>query len=94
MIWAFLLSSVLTVNQSTPYPLRVMGEASAVRSLVDIMNREAYPASPVEARLINAQTKEYGIHLIQNLDSSGYAKRENRFPMRAELFTGRLNKSF
>jgi hypothetical protein len=76
------------------YPLRVTGDVSAVQRLVKIMNREAYPASPVEAQLINAQTKEYGIHLIQKLDNQGYAKRENRFQCALNYLLGDSSKRF
>jgi hypothetical protein len=94
MICSLLLHSVLTLHPSQSYPLRVTGDVSAVQGLVKIMNSEAYPASPVEAQLINAQTKEYGIHLIQNLDNQGYAKRENRFECALNYLLGDSSKTF
>lgn len=95
MLWALLLlQSILVSTPATSYPLRVTGEASAVQRLVQIMNHEAYPASPVEARLLNEQTKEYGIHLVQKLNDEGYAKRENRFRCALNYLLGDSSKTF
>jgi hypothetical protein len=94
MIWSLILSSIFTLHSSTPYPLRVTGEASAVQRLVQIINCEAYPSLPVEAQLINAQTNEYGIHLIQKLDDQGYAKRENRYRCALNYLFGDPSKTF
>jgi hypothetical protein len=93
-ICSLLLHSILTLDLSPSYPLRVKGEVSAVQGLVQILNSEAYPASPVEAQLINAQTNEYGIHLIQKLDNQGYAKRENRFRCALNYLLGDSSKNF
>jgi hypothetical protein len=94
MIWSLLLHSILTLNVSTPYPLRVTGTASSVQGLVRIMNSEAYPAAPVEAHLINARTKEYGIRLTQKLGDQGYAKRENRFKCALNYLLADSSKRF
>jgi hypothetical protein len=94
MIWSMVFHSILILDLSQSYPLRVTGEVSAVQGLVQIMNREAYPDSPVEARLINTQTKEYGIHLAQTLDHPGYAKRENRFQCALNYLLGDSSKTF
>jgi hypothetical protein len=94
MTWSLLLASILTLNLSNPYPLRVTGEISAVQRLVDILNCEAHPASPVEAELINAETKEYGIYLTRKLDDTGYAKRENRYKCALNYLLGDSSKTF
>jgi hypothetical protein len=94
MILTVLLSSILVLHPSSSFPLRVTGEASAVQKLVDIMNCEAYPALPVEGRLINAETKEYGIRLTRKLDKSGYADRQNRFQCALNYLLGDSTKVF
>jgi hypothetical protein len=94
MICSLLLHSILAFDLSQSYPLRVAGEVSAVQGLVQILNSEAYPAAPVEAQLLNAQTKEYGIHLIQKLDNQGYANRENRFQCALNYLLGDSSKTF
>lgn len=58
------------------------------------MNSEAYPASPVEARLIDVRTKEYGIRLTQKLSDQGYAKRENRYKCALNYLLADSSKSF
>jgi hypothetical protein len=93
-MWSLLLLSLLIPNPSKSYPLRVTGEYSSVEELVRIMNYEAYPASPVEAQLINAQTKEYGIHLVQKLANPGYTTRENRFQCALNYLLGDSSKTF
>jgi len=94
MVWSLLLNSILTLSPSKPYPLRVTGEVSAVQGLVQILNSEAYPAPLVKAQLINAQTKEYGIYLIQKLDNQGLATRENRFQCALNYLLGDSSKTF
>lgn len=105
MFWSILLHSILIVGPSTTlsdpsypsnsqYPLKVTGKESAVQGLVRIMNREAYPASPVEATLINPLTREYGIHLVQKLRDGGYSKRENRFQCALNYLLADSSKAF
>jgi len=90
-----LVCSLFTPDISkTSYPLRVTGRASAVEALVRIINHEVYPVAPVEAKLINAQTKEYGIRLIHKLDDAGIAKRENRFRCVLNYMLGDSSKIF
>jgi hypothetical protein len=94
MIWPLLLHSILTLIPSKSYPLRVTGEVSAVQGLVNILNSEVHPVVLVGAELINAKTKEYGIHLIQKLDSQGYGKRENRFKCALNYLLGDSSRTF
>jgi hypothetical protein len=94
IIGPLLLHSILILNLSGHYPLRVTGELSVVQGLVQILNDEAYDKSPVEARLINAQTNEYGIHLIQKLDYSGYVNRQNRFQCALNYLLADSSKTF
>jgi hypothetical protein len=91
---SLLLHSILILNLSNHYPLRVTGELSAVQELVQIMNDEALAGSPVEARLLSAETNEYGIHLIKKLDDPGYAKRQNRFQCALNYLLGDSSKTF
>jgi hypothetical protein len=94
MIWPLLFHSILLLHPSKPYPLRVTGEFSSVEKLVEIINSEAYPSSPVEAQLINAQTKEYGVRLVQKLDDPGYNTRENRYQCALNYLLGDSSKTF
>jgi hypothetical protein len=94
MLWSLLLYSIFIFNPSKSYPFRVTGEFSSVQELVRIINHEAYPASPIEAQLINPLTQEYGIRLVQKLDNQGYATRENRFQCSLNYLLGDSSKKF
>jgi len=93
MIHAILLSVLFYSSDTlTNYPLHVVGNPSAVQSLVRILDTEFQTLNVVRVQLINPETGEYGISLSKKLESPGWLTRENRFQCTLNYLLGDSSK--